>query len=52
VGTTTAGRRGIIQNTRNLVKKVMANFSYQIILSEIHIVICATFNLGENNNVE
>jgi hypothetical protein len=38
--------------TCNLVKKVMADISYQIILTEIHIVICATFDLGENYNVE
>jgi len=38
--------------TCNLVKKVMANFFYQIILPEIHIVICATFDLGENYIVE
>ena len=30
----------------------MANFSYQIILPDIHIVICATFDLGENYIVE
>jgi hypothetical protein len=30
----------------------MANISYQIILPDIHIVICATFDFGENSNVE
>jgi hypothetical protein len=38
--------------TCNLVKKVMADISYQITFPEIHIVFCATFDLGENYNVQ
>jgi len=41
-----------MQNYLQLSEKSNGQFLYQIILPEIHIVICATFDLGENYNVE
>jgi hypothetical protein len=45
-------KEALYRTTCNLMKKVIADISYQIILPEIPIVICATFDLGENSNLE